>query len=62
MMEPMARRMMEEDPELAAAFERRLAEDPEFAGNARARLDFFYERTPYYDRTYRLYPIAREMR
>jgi transketolase len=50
-----------ENPELAAEFGERLASDEEFAGNARARLDFFYERTPYYDQEYRVYPIMREM-
>lgn len=58
--EPMARRMMEEDPELAAAFHQKLLTDREFAGSPRARLRWFYERTPYYDGEYRLYPIARQ--
>jgi hypothetical protein len=59
-LEPMARKMLEDDPELAREFEERLASDEEFAGNARARLEFFYERTPYFDREYRVYPIMRE--
>jgi hypothetical protein len=59
-MEPMAVRMMEEDPELAAEFEARLAEDEEFAGNPRARLEWFYVRTPYYDQRYDVYPVGRE--
>jgi len=59
-MEPTARRMLEVDPDLRAEFERRLAEDAAFAGNPAARLRFFYERTPYFDDRYRLYPVARE--
>jgi hypothetical protein len=58
--EPMAREMLDADAELTREFEERLASDEEFAGNARARLEFFYERTPYFDREYRVYPIMRE--
>ncbi|MEM7354165.1 MAG: M14 family metallopeptidase [Acidobacteriota bacterium] len=58
-MEPMARRMLEEDPALAEAFRAKLLSDPEFAGSPRQRLQWFYEKTPFYDPEYRLYPIAR---
>ncbi|CAN5654368.1 M14 family metallopeptidase [soil metagenome] len=59
-MEPTARRMLESDPALRAEFERRL-EDPVFASNPNARLRFFYERSPYSDDRFRLYPVAREV-
>jgi hypothetical protein len=59
-LEPMARRMMEEDPALAEAFRRRLAEDPDFAADPRARLEWFYRKTPYYDPRHLLYPVGRE--
>ncbi len=58
-MEPTAARMLEMDPELRSAFEEKILNDPEFAGSADARLRWFYEKTPYVDATYRLYPIAR---
>ncbi len=58
-MEPIARRMLAADEALRAAFEQRLAEDEEFAKNPRARLDFFYRRSPYWDMKYNSYPIAR---
>lgn len=58
-MEPMAREMLETDPELAARFEQRLLEDPAFRGDPRARLDFFYRRTPYYDPRWKLHPVGR---
>ncbi len=61
-LEPMARAMMEEDPGLRAAFEERLTQDEDFAGDARARLEFFYQRTPYFDDRWKLYPIARQER
>jgi hypothetical protein len=58
--EPMAERMLAEDPTLAAAFAKKLADDPQFAQDPNARLDWFYRQTPFYDQRYLLYPIARE--
>jgi murein tripeptide amidase MpaA len=60
-MEPMAHAMMERDPELARAFREKLEGDADFAANPRARLDWFYRRTPYFDERYRLYPVARSL-
>lgn len=60
-MEPMAERMLEEDPELRAAFLEKLASDRDFRSDPRARLQWFYERTPYYDERHLLYPVAREV-
>ena len=37
-------------------------EDADFAADGDARLAWFYERTPFYDDRYRLYPIGREVR
>ena len=59
---PLAERMMEADPALRAAFEARLAADAAFAADGDARLAWFYERSPFYDDRYRLYPIGREVR
>ncbi|RMH20838.1 MAG: carboxypeptidase [Acidobacteria bacterium] len=59
-MAPMAEAMLRQDPELEAAFNKRLAEDPDFAADPRARLRWFYERTPFFDSRWRLYPVARE--
>lgn len=59
-MEPMARAMLAEDAELRAEFAAKLAADPEFAADGRARLDYFYRRTPFYDERADLYPVARE--
>ena len=57
---PLAERMLAADPALKAEFEARLAADRAFAADGDARLQWFYERTPFYDDRYRLYPVARE--
>jgi hypothetical protein len=59
-MEPMAERMLAEDPKLAEEFRRKIESDAAFRGNPTARLQWFYERTPYYDERARLYPVGRE--
>lgn len=57
---PLAEAMMAADPALKAAFEAKVAADPAFAADGDARLQWFYERTPFYDDRYRLYPVGRE--
>ena len=59
-MEPMAERMMKDDPKLREEFTRKLAADKAFASDPAKRLEFFYERTPFYDERWRLYPVGRE--
>ena len=58
-MEAMAREMLAKDPALKSAFETRLANDAAFAADPRARLRFFYERTPYFDSEFSRYPVLR---
>ncbi len=58
-MEKMARDLMTTDPKLKAEFDKKVADDPAFAGSAHARLNFFYERTPYYDDRLNIYPVGR---
>jgi hypothetical protein len=59
---PLADRMLKADPALAAQFRAKLAADPAFAADADARLRWFYERTPFFDRRYLVYPVGRETR
>jgi hypothetical protein len=59
-MEPTAEKMLADDPKLAEEFRAKLESDEAFRGNAQARLQWFYERTPFYDERARLYPIGRE--
>lgn len=57
-MDAMARDMLARDPALKAAFMERMR-DPAFAGDAKARLRFFYQRTPYFDQALNRYPVLR---
>jgi murein tripeptide amidase MpaA len=58
---PLAEAMLAADPALKSEFEAKLAAEPDFAANGDARLQWFYERTPFYDNHYRLYPVGREL-
>ena len=57
---PLAEKMLAADPALKAEFEAKLKSEPAFAADGDARLGWFYERTPFYDQRYRLYPVGRE--
>ena len=59
---PLAERMLAADPMLKREFEARLIADPKFAADPEARLGWFYERTPYYDARFLLYPVGRELK
>lgn len=61
MMEEIALEMLTEDAVLKSEFEQKLKDDPEFAGSPEQRLRFFYERSPYFDEQYRVYPIGKLM-
>lgn len=60
-LEPLAARMLTEDAELRQQFEQRVRSDKDFAADARKRLDWFYERSPYWDRARNVYPVGRVM-
>jgi hypothetical protein len=57
--EDVAREMLAKDPALKARFEQRLKEDPEFAKNPSARLDFFARLHSSWDKSYNVYPVLR---
>jgi len=61
-MEPLARRMMAEDPELAKSFRARVAADSTFAKDPFARVDFFFRRSAWGDPEQNLHPAARALR
>ena len=56
--EEVARELLK-DPAVKAAFEARLASDPEFAKSPAERLKFFYRRHPSWDERLNLYPVFR---
>ncbi|HSW53930.1 MAG TPA: M14 family metallopeptidase [Ignavibacteriaceae bacterium] len=58
-MEKLAEEMLENDPELKKEFEEKLETDEAFRNNSSARLDFFYERSPYPDKQLNVYPLLR---
>ena len=60
-MEKMAREMLVKDEALKKEFEEKLATDTSFAASQRERLYFFYEHTPYWDKTYNVYPVGKLM-
>lgn len=58
-MEKMAREMIKSDKKLKEEFEQKMASDPDFAGNHWAITNWFYEKTPYYDKRINKYPISK---
>lgn len=58
-LEKLAREMMAKDPKLKAEFERKVANDPKFEADPYARLEFFYDRSPWQDPQLGLYPVGR---
>jgi hypothetical protein len=47
-LEKLARENLAKDPALKAEFEHRIQSDPRFAASPEARLEFFYERSPWF--------------
>ena len=61
--EKLAREMMDKDPKIKEEFERKIQNDPQFAANPYARLEFFYDHSPWYAAN-RVgeYPVGRLMK
>jgi len=57
--EPIARRMMADNPELRKQFEAKLAADPQFAADQRARLQWWFQQSKYEAGDAGRYPILR---
>ncbi len=58
-MEALAEEMLKNHPELKNEFMQKVKSDPKFASSPEARLNFFYERSPYRDSYKDAYPVAR---
>ncbi len=57
--EDIAERLLESDPSLKKEFEAKRRNDKEFRANAYEQLKYIYERSPYYEKTFRRYPVYR---
>jgi hypothetical protein len=57
--EDLAADLLKRDPALRAQLEKRRAEDPAFARNGRAQLDFVYRHSPWAEPEYLRYPVYR---
>lgn len=58
-MEPQARQMLASDVSLREEFFEKVSGDEDFSEDPGLRLDFFYRRSPYFDKAERVYPILR---
>jgi hypothetical protein len=61
-MEPIARKMMADDPALAREFLAKLSSDSVFAKSPDQRINFFYLRSPWADAEQNAHPVARALR
>ncbi|OEY71009.1 carboxypeptidase [Rheinheimera salexigens] len=59
--EPLIKRLLEQQPELKQQFAQALAENSALNIDPRARYDWFYQKLPYYDQHYLKYPILIEL-
>ena len=58
-MERMAREMLEKNPQMQQAFEKKKKDDPEFAKSQWDMLNWFYAQTPYWDQKFLKYPVGK---
>lgn len=58
-MEKVAEEMLNNNEDLRKEFEEKLKSDESFRSNSYERLNFFYQRSPYWDEQLNLYPIMR---
>lgn len=56
-MEKIAEEMLANDDKLKIEFNKKLSDDENFRNDPYQRLNFFYERSPYFDKQFRLYPV-----
>lgn len=60
--EPLARKMLAENPALKREFEAKVAADSSFAKDPGARVNFFFNRSPWADPEQNVLPVARALR
>jgi hypothetical protein len=59
--EDLASELLQKDAGLKARFDKKKAEDKDFAADPRAQLDFIYHNSPYYEKSHLRYPVGRIM-
>ena len=57
--EDLAKQLLESEPELKKAFRQKKKDEPDFALNWFAQLNYIYQNSPYYEEAYMRYPIYR---
>lgn len=57
--EDMAADMLKKDPGLKKQFDDKRASDTAFSNNGEKQLDFIYQHSPYFEKTYMRYPVGR---
>ncbi len=57
--EDTAAELLETNQKLKSDFQKKKFEDSAFANDGKAQLDWIYKNSPYFEKTYRLYPIYR---
>jgi hypothetical protein len=58
-LERLARSLLDADPKLKAEFELKVAGDTEFAASPSERLNWFLQRSPWWDQRIGLYPVGK---
>jgi hypothetical protein len=57
--EDLAAQFLKENPAIKAELDTKRAADPDFAASAKDQLDWVYRKSPWYEPTHRMYPVAR---
>ncbi len=57
--EDLAQQLIDAEPELKKAFRKKKKEEPDFALNWYAQLDYIYKNSPYYEEAFMRYPVYR---
>lgn len=60
-MEPLARKMLAENPQLKKEFDETIKNNPAYKGKQWEMLNWFYSHTPYWDKNCRAFPVGRIM-
>jgi hypothetical protein len=61
-LEKLAAEMLQKDPKLKEGFNAKVKADTAFAHAPYQRLNFFYQHSPYWDKSLNVYPVARLMK